>query len=82
MHTVGPLKSFVHDRVVLLGDAVSPALLASRPARPALTVGMQAHAMMPYQGSGAGQAIEVCAPLLRTLSGTQRVPGPARTRSS
>ncbi|EKM50052.1 uncharacterized protein PHACADRAFT_264550 [Phanerochaete carnosa HHB-10118-sp] len=38
VHTVIPLRSFVHRRVILIGDAAS--------------------AMLPFQGSGAGQAIE------------------------
>ncbi|EKM57327.1 uncharacterized protein PHACADRAFT_172966 [Phanerochaete carnosa HHB-10118-sp] len=38
IHTVTPLGSFVHRRVILIGDA--------------------ANAMLPFQGSGAGQAVE------------------------
>ncbi|CAL1714511.1 unnamed protein product [Somion occarium] len=48
MHTVRPLRSYVSERVALIGDS--------------------AHAMLPYQGVGAGQAIED-AFLLATLLG-------------
>ena len=59
IHTVKPLKSFVSGRVGIIGDAVR-SLLTFIPLiyRPAL----QAHAMTPHQGSGAGQAIEVRTP--------------------
>lgn len=60
MHTVKPLKSFISSagNVVLLGDAVS-ILPFSACVYPRLTAcDLQAHAMMPFQGSGAGQAIE------------------------
>lgn len=54
IHTVGPLKSYVDGRVILLGDA--------------------AHAMMPFQGAGAGMAIEDAFILAALLNreGTQR----------
>ncbi|KAI0029664.1 FAD/NAD(P)-binding domain-containing protein [Vararia minispora EC-137] len=38
LHSIKPLPTYVHGRVVLVGDA--------------------AHAMLPHQGAGAGQAIE------------------------
>ncbi|KAG5644252.1 hypothetical protein DXG03_008790 [Asterophora parasitica] len=72
VHTVKPLSSFISGRVALIGDAVGATLVLFYPA---LTAVIQAHAMGPHQGSGAGQAIEdayILATVLGHRSTTQK----------
>ncbi len=52
------MKSFVSGRVALLGDAVSIRYGIAFAHRGTKRI-LQAHAMSPHQGSGAGQAMEV-----------------------
>jgi hypothetical protein len=59
INVLATLPFFAFGRVVVLGDAVcfSPTIQMTR-----LTTGserIQAHAMTPFQGAGAGQAMEV-----------------------
>jgi hypothetical protein len=53
------LPFFAFGNVAILGDAVSPFLWRIRPHLNIIENKMQAHAMTPFQGAGAGQAIEV-----------------------
>ena len=57
IHTVKPLNSFVSGNVAILGDAVRVVFAGDNAYSPFDRI--QAHAMTPHQGSGAGQAIEV-----------------------
>ena len=56
IQTLDALPTYTAGKVILLGDAVSPTPLLSRP--PSLTC-FQAHAMSQHLGAGAGQGIEV-----------------------
>jgi hypothetical protein len=54
------LPYYAFGNVAILGDAVSPLMWRSiRPHLNLIENKMQAHAMTPFQGAGAGQAIEV-----------------------
>ena len=53
------LPIFAFGNVAILGDAVSPLLYRIRRHQNMINNQMQAHAMTPFQGAGAGQAIEV-----------------------
>lgn len=57
IHQLHPLPSYVHERVILVGDAVSVSFLVT--GLLFIDNKKQAHAMTPHQGAGAGQAVEV-----------------------
>jgi salicylate hydroxylase len=59
IQTVRPLDAYSSERVILLGDAVRFPLPSMQKEGGANTSILQAHAMTPYLGSGAGQGIEV-----------------------
>ncbi len=65
IHEVFPVPFSAAGNVALVGDAVS----ANRPNIKSdfLDKVFQAHAMTPFQGAGAGQAIEVRKHLLRSF---------------
>ena len=55
------MERYSKGRVILCGDAVRSGACKSKGISDVLTNNLQAHAMTPFDGGGAAQAIEVSA---------------------